>query len=120
MPLTLTTTQTTEVVLKPRLKAKLLTKLKTYAEIRARFKAVEAEMEAQKAEIGLLREEAGVTTLSIEGFKVAQVSGVRKTLNQQKLIAMGVSTEMLEEATETKPNRPYEKISCPGEKSDRD
>src|SRR3981189_554713 len=111
MPLTMTTTTTTEVVLKPRLKAKLLTKLKAYADRRTRFKALEAEMEAQKGEIGLLREEAGVTTLTLEGFKVTQICGLRKTLDQQKLIAMGVSTEMLEEATDTKPNRPYEKIS---------
>lgn len=74
-------------------------------------------MEAQKGEIGLLREEAGVNTLELEGFKVTQICGTRKTLNSQKLIAMGVSTEMLEEATETKPNRPYEKISVPGEKT---
>lgn len=73
-------------------------------------------MEAQKGEIGLLREEAGVNTLELEGFKVTQICGTRKTLNHQKLIAMGVSTEMLEDATEVKPNKPYEKVTCPGEK----
>lgn len=99
------------------MKKKLLLNLKIYQETRAELKAVEARLEAKKVEIGLLREEAGVTTLTIEGFKVTQITGLRKTLNPQKLIAMGVSTEMLEEATETKPNRPYEKISVPGEKT---
>jgi hypothetical protein len=120
MALTLTTTQTTELKLSPRLKSKLLQKLKTYAELRTRFKALEAEMEAQKGEIGLLREEAGVQSLALEGFKVAEITGLRKTLNPMKLIAMGVSVDMLEEATEVKPNKPYTKITVPGEKSDRD
>ncbi len=112
-----TTTVTEEVKLKPALKAKLTKKLKVYAELHTQLKAVQAAMDKEKAEIGSLREEAGVTSLAIDGFKVTQVTNLRTTLDKLKLIEMGVTTEMLEEATVTKPGRPYEKITCPGEKS---
>ena len=116
MALSLTTTQTTEVVLRPALKSKLLKRLKLYAELRAQSKALELAMDKEKAEIGALREEAGVDKLAIEGFSVAYVTNIRKTLIPAKLIAMGVTTSMLEEATELKPGNPYTKISVPGER----
>ena len=56
MTLTATTTQTTEVKLKPVLKAKLLKRLKTYAELRSQLKAIESAMDKEKGEIGQLRE----------------------------------------------------------------
>lgn len=114
---TVTTTITEEVKLRPSLKAKLLRELRTYAELRAQVKALELAMDKHKATIGGLREEAGVNSLALEGFHVTLVSPMRSTLDKMKLIAMGVTTEMLEEATTVKPGRPYEKISIPGEKS---
>lgn len=117
MGLSVTTTETTVVQLRPALKVKLLKKLKVYAALRTQLKAIEAQMETEKAAIGVLREEAGVSTLALEGFKVTQVSNLRTSLNKMKLIELGVTTEMLEEATETKPGKPYEKITCPGDKS---
>lgn len=117
MPLTLTTNQTTEVALKPALKSKLLRELKVYAQLRTDLKAIEAALDKHKGVIGGLREEAGVQSLSIEGFKVTSVTNLRSSLDKQKLLAMGVTTEMLEEATVTKPGKPYEKVTCPGEKS---
>ena len=116
MAITVSTTQTTEVVLKPTLKKKLLTELQTYARLHAQLKGLEAEMEQRKAVIGRYREEAGVETLTLEGFHVTRVSGgTRGTLNKMKLIEMGVTTEMLEEATEYKPVKPFEKVTCPKE-----
>lgn len=120
MGLSVTTTETTVVQLRPALKVKLLKKLKVYAALRTQLKAIEAQMETEKAAIGVLREEAGVSTLALEGFKVTQVSNLRTSLNKMKLIEMGVTTEMLDEATETKPGKPYEKITCPGDKAHGD
>lgn len=116
MALSLTTHQVTEVALKPALKLKLLKRLKVYATLRENLKAIEAAMDKEKAEIGSLREEAGVQTLKIEGFSVTQVTNIRSSLNKMKLIAMGCTTEMLDDATDHKPGRPYEKISVPGQK----
>jgi hypothetical protein len=104
------------VILKPALKSKLLKRLKLYAELRAQSKAIELAMDKEKAEIGALREEAGVDKLAIEGFSVAYVTNLRSTLSKPKLIAMGVTMEMIEDATEVKPGKPYTKVTCPGQK----
>lgn len=113
---TVTTTTKEEVKLKPAVRARLVKSLRVYADLRDQLKVIEAAMDKHKAEIGKIRDEAGVTALAIEGFKVTQVSNLRTTLDKKKLIEMGVTTEMLEEATTTKPGRPYEKITCPGQK----
>ena len=114
MALNITTTTPTEVKLKPTLKAKLLAELNTYAKLHAQLKAIEADMETRKAVIGGYREDAGVETLTLQGFHVTRVSGgTRGTLNKMKLIEMGVTTEMLEEATDYEPVKPFEKVTCP-------
>lgn len=113
---TVTTTTTTEVKLKPVLKTKLLKRLKLYAELRGQLQTIEAAMDKEKAEIRKLREEAGVETLKLDGFTCTNVPNLRTSLSKEKLIEMGVTTDMLEEATIQKPGRPYEKITCPGGK----
>lgn len=114
MAITVSTTQTSEVVLKPTLKKKLLAELQAYAKLHAQLKSIEAEMEIRKAAIGGYREDAGVETLTLEGFHVTRVSGgTRGTLNKMKLLEMGITTDMLEECTEYKPVKPFEKITVP-------
>ena len=114
MSITLTTTAVSEVKLKPTLKLKLMTELHAYAKLHAQSKAIDVEMEQRKAKIARFREEAGVETLQVEGFHVTRVSGgTRSALDPMKLIEMGVSTEMLQEATVVTPVKPFEKISCP-------
>lgn len=112
--MSLTVTATTEVKLKPVLKAKLLTELQIYARLYTQLKGIEAEMEQRKATIARYREEAGVESLQLEGFSVTRVSGnTRSVLNLLKLVAMGVTTEMLAECTDLVPTKPFEKITCP-------
>lgn len=112
--LAITTTTTTEVVLKPTLKKKLLAELQAYAKLHAQLKCIEAEMETRKTIIGSYREDAGVETLTLDGFHVTRVSGgTRGTLNKMKLLEMGITTEMLEDATDYKPVKPFEKVTCP-------
>ena len=117
---TVTTTTKEEVKIKPILRTRLLKRLRVYGELRTQLKAIEAAMDKEKTEIGKIREEVGVTSLSLNGYKITQVSPLRSTLDKQKLIAMGVTTDMLEEATVTKPGRPYEKVTCPGDKGGED
>lgn len=111
-----TTTQTTEVALKPAVKVKLLRNLRAYADLCAQIKALEEKADIHKAAVRELREEAGVEKLQIEGFTTTNVPNLRTSLDKQKLLAMGVTVDMLEEATVTKPGRPYERITPPGSK----
>jgi len=116
--LSLTTTTTTEVKLRPTLKLKLLTELHAYAKLDAQVKGIKEEMEQRKAKIARFREEAGVSTLQLEGFHVTRVEGATKrTLNPLKLVEMGVTTDMLEEATVDTPIKGHEKITCPRAKA---
>lgn len=112
-----TTTTKSEVKIKPRIKVALLAELKAYAELRAQLKGIEAEMDQRKSKIGRFREEIGVSSLELEGYKITQVTSLRSSLDKAKLIEMGVTTEMLEEATVVKPGKPYERVTCPGEKT---
>lgn len=112
---TITATTTHEIKLAPTIRRKLLTKLKTYAELRSQLKIIESAMEKQKAEIGALRDETGEQSIELEGFKVTLVAGVRKKFNPKKFVAIGGDLDLYNQAVEEKLNKPYEKISVPGE-----
>ncbi len=111
-----TTTQTTVVQIAPKVRKKLLTELRAYAGLKAQRDAIDAAMNAHKAAIGTLRESTGEESLAIDGFKVVRVAAVRKVLNHKKLVELGCAMAWIEEATENKLNKPYEKVTCPGEK----
>ncbi len=105
-----------KVTLKPTVRRQLLTELKTYAELKSQAKALEQAMEMHKAKIGAIRAETGETAIEIEGFKITYVTGERKILNKELLLQQGVTMAQIEAATETKPNKPYDKVTCPGDK----
>mgnify|MGYP001575939095 FL=1 len=113
---TITTTTSHEVKLKPTLKRKLLTELKTYAELKFQRDAIDQALKGHKGTIEECLGEAGETTLSVEGFKTTMVSPVRSILDKKKLIEQGVSTAQIENATVNVTSRSYLKITCPGEK----
>src|ERR1035437_5636975 len=105
-----------DIKLAPGVRRKLLTELKAYASIKAEIAVVEAKKEVfNQAEDGI-REDVGEQSIGIEGFLVTLVAGVRAKLEPAKLIAQGVSIAMIEAATVVKPNKPYTKITIPGEK----
>ena len=112
--MTVTTTTKEEIKLKPILRVKLSRRLKVYAELRTQLKALELAMDKEKTEIGKIREQVGVTSLTLDGFKVTEVINIRSTLDKKKLVELGVTTAQIEQATVTKPGKPYTKITCPG------
>lgn len=117
MPATSLTVKTEQdITIKPTVRKKLLTALRTYAELRVDLKAIEAAMDKQKGTIGAIREEIGEQSLGLEGFTVTLVAGVRSTLDKAKLIAQGVTVAQIEAATTTKPTKPYTKITVPGQR----
>ena len=113
--LTATVTTTKDIVLKPALRRKLMTELRAYAAIKDQIAILEHAKDKHKAVIGALRDDTGEQSIALEGFKVTLVAPVRSVLNKQKLIALGCAAAWLEEATEQKPGRAYNKITLPGE-----
>ncbi len=80
--------------------------------------ALKSAMDKRKANIGVIREEVGVDTLALEGFRVTKVQGTTSSIDKKKLVELGCAMAWIEEATVIKPKRAYEKISLPGEKDD--
>lgn len=116
-----TTTVTTEITLTPALRKRALAELKLFAELQTQQKVLTQAMRKGKDIIQRLFEGAGefdvlVQGVVLDGFKMKYVTGTRTILDKGKLIDLGVTVEMLEEATIEKPNAPYLKISVPGEK----
>ena len=117
---TVTTTATTVVKLAPALKRKLLTTVKTYAGLKTQRDALDHAMKGHRATVEELMEEAGQTTLDIEGFKTTIIAPVKTKLDPKKLLGLGVSADIIEKATISTPGRPYVKITTPGTKGDDD
>lgn len=112
-----TTTQTLEVKISPAIKRRLLTNLKIYHELKIEADALKAAMDKHKAEVTKLRELTGEKALGLEGFKTKWVVGTHKKLDKKKLVELGCALAWIDEATDEKPKKPYELITCPGEKA---
>jgi hypothetical protein len=102
--------------LTPTQQAALRQTCREYQSLDAQIKVLEHKRDEKKARLGQLRDEAGVQSLSFEGWKVTLVGNVRKVLNKKRLIALGCRAEWLAEAEELKPSKPYEKVTAPGAK----
>ncbi len=113
--LTATVTSTTELILAPKIKRKLLTELKAYAELKAQRDAIDAALDSHKATIEGLREGTDETSISLEGFKVTRISPTRSILDKKKLLAEGVTMGQIQNATVTKATKPYTKVTLPNE-----
>lgn len=118
---TATTLATThEVQLKPALLTKLRRELRLYAELKTQLKAIALALDKHKGVIGAIREETGEQSLKLDGFSVTLVAPVRKQFNGAKFVQLGGDIGIYNEAHESVPGRPYDKITLPGEKNGGD
>ncbi len=113
---TVTVSTTQELVLAPKVRRQLLMELKVYQELKAQRDAIELAMDKHKAAIGAIRDETGEMSLEIDGFKTTLVAGSRKKFNPKKYVTLGGDLDLYNQAVEEKPTKPFEKITCPGEK----
>ena len=111
-----TATVTEELEIEPALRAKLAIRLKRWAELQHVAKLAAESAEKAKAAVGEVHTEIGMTSISADGYTVTLVQGIRNELSKEKLIALGVTTAMLADATVSKPNKPYLKITEPRER----
>lgn len=111
-----TVTTTREVHLDARLEKKLKTRLQNYATLKSEIESLQAALDDEKAAIAALREKTGEQSIQLDGFTVTEVRGVSHKLDKKKLIALGCAAAWIEEATVTKPKKPYTLVTLPGEK----
>lgn len=112
--------QETEVALEPRVRQQLIKEFRLYATQKAIKEAAEQEMDAIKGRLATVRDELGEMSVGVEGFKTTLVAPVRSKLNINKLVTLGCALAWVKEATEIRPGRMYEKVTCPGERPVRE
>lgn len=111
---TVTQTQKTAVELKPQIKTELVARLAAYALAKEEIKRLQEYLNTQVEAIATIYGDAGLQgTVNVDGYKVAEVTPTRSVLNRERLIAMGVTTAMLQQATEVVPSKPYMRITTP-------
>lgn len=118
--ITATVTATTEIKLNPKLKKRLLTELKGYAALKVQRDAIDHAMTKHREGIEGVLDELGESSIAIEGYKSTLVAPVRKKLDPKRLVALGVSTDVIAKATTETPGKPYVKVTVPGEKTEED
>jgi hypothetical protein len=119
---TATTVVEHQVKLSPALRRKLLTELRTYAELKSQADVIALAIKKGKDKVESVLGEIGESNLSVEGFKTTLVCAKGSSkLDPMKLVALGVSTDLIKKATvEGAPKAPYIKITVPGGRDDND
>jgi hypothetical protein len=115
---TVTATTTMEITLAPQIRRKLLTELRTYAQLHEQHKALELAMDKIKGKVAAIRDETGEQSLKLEGFTTTLVAPVRKKFNPKIYVKLGGDLELYNQAIEETLTKPYEKITCPGSKDE--
>lgn len=120
-------TVTTEVTLKPRVQAEILTHCKTYQTELARRKAADTMMDVQReAVLQLGLEHVEGNKFEVDGFKIALVTDaetskldkdrLKKLLMAKTKLSLADLDALFERSTKKTPTKPYSKITPPGEK----
>lgn len=117
--LAVTTEVRTEVKLAPALKTKLMKRLKRYAELSELIKAAQLEQETIKDDVDRDFTDAGegnalFNGCAVDSFRVKMVCGTTSKLDEDALMKdHGLTRADLDACTDTKPSKPYVKITPP-------
>ena len=114
MSTTLETTQTTELEIKPELRAHLAALCATYKELKFDLDAIQHQMDIEKAAMWTILKEVGAEKVKIDGFSLNVIKGHTSKLDKVKFVELGGSLEQLDNATFKKPKRAYLDIDIPG------
>ena len=109
---------TTDITIKPSVKAKLLKYLANYASAHAEGKAAKAAKDDATFLIRLERERLGVNSLEIDGYKMTDVPGTqfdREATYKKLMSRFDLTIEDIKSCEVYKPKKAFEKITCPGD-----
>lgn len=107
-------TTKTELDLKIQTKTRLVKELKAYAALSEQMKSLKEAMRVHSASVEDILIEVGESSVGVDGYKATLVSPVKRKLEVKKLIALGVSQDVITRATSEKPGKSYVRITAPG------
>lgn len=112
---TLETTVTVHktITISPALKRKMLADFRLFQQLDLQIKELEDAKAKVKESLAVSRESTGEKVLELEGFKTQYIEPTRSELDKKLLIAQGVSTAQIENATVTRSTKAYEKVTVP-------
>ncbi len=87
--LTATATTTHELQLKPAVKKRLLTELRTYADLAVQRKAIDEKMAGCRGVVEEIQTELEETSVELEGFKSTIVAPMCTTFDKKKFVRLG-------------------------------
>lgn len=113
-------TTTHELQIKPTVKRKLMTALKTYAVLAAQKKALKLAMQKESRIVEAIQVELGESSIDIEGFKATIVAPIKNKFDKQRFVTLGGDLDIFEKAHIATPGKSYVKITAPGAKDGDD
>ena len=113
--LAVTTTTVQTVTLKPTVRKKLLTALRTYAGLKSQEAALDLAKKKVRSEVGGILEEVGESTLKIDGYTATFVAPAKKVLDRKKFVQLGGDLALLDAAYVEQAVTPYVKLTMPKE-----
>jgi hypothetical protein len=117
--LTTTVSSTQAVTLTPAVRAQLLTKLQTYAALKAQLTPIQLAMKTLADELGAIRDETGAMSLKVEGVgMITLIAGLYKKFNPKTFVANGGDLAIYTMSIDEKPKRAYNKITLVGDTDD--
>ena len=123
---TITTSTMTAVTLKPSLQTRVRRQLKAYAALTTQIRALKVQAADALTDIEAAFETSGQgealdNGCSVDDFKLKLVRGITKTLDRKfMMMEYGVTQEMFDEATTSRPKMAYLKVTAPGLKEEGD
>lgn len=111
-----TTTTVQMVTLKPTIRKKLLTALRTYGGLKDQEKVLDLAKRKARGTVQEVLEEVGETSLKLEGYTATIVAPAKKVLDRKKFVQLGGDLALLDAAYVDQDVTPYIKITAPTDK----
>jgi hypothetical protein len=108
-----TTTTVQTVTLKPTIRKKLLTALRTYAGLKDQEKVLDLAKKKARGTVQEVLEEVGETSLKLEGYTATMVAPTKKVLDRKKFVQLGGDLALLDAAYVEQDTTPYIKVTTP-------
>lgn len=110
--MSITQTQSLAPALSVEAKAALEARVSTCLVLQADLDLLTAQLELEKAALLTEMTEAGVDKAHFAGVPVAIVRGSSSRFNRMKYVQLGGDVALLEQATVTKPKKPYVRLGA--------